>query len=115
MVTAGRSATNGGCAGMTQVEAMAEVRLSGKVVIEPSSGWIGLKLRELWDYRELLYFLTWREVKVRYKQTAIGAAWAIIQPLFNMLVFTLFFGRLAKMPSDGVDYSVFALAGLVPW
>jgi len=89
--------------------------LGAVVVIEPARGWIGLKLRELWDYRELLYFLTWREVKVRYKQTVIGAAWAIIQPLFNMLVFTLVFGRLAKMPSDGIPYSVFSLTGLVPW
>lgn len=85
------------------------------LVIEPSKGWVSLKLRELWDYRELLYFLTWREVKVRYKQTAIGAAWALIQPLFTMLVFSLFFGRLAKMPSDGIPYPVFSLAGLVPW
>jgi lipopolysaccharide transport system permease protein len=84
-------------------------------VIEPERGWVGLRLRELWEYRELLYFLTWREVKVRYKQTAIGAAWAVIQPLFTMLVFALFFGRLAKIPSDGVPYPVFALAGLVPW
>jgi lipopolysaccharide transport system permease protein len=85
------------------------------VVIEPAKGWVGLRLRELWEYRELLYFLTWREVKVRYKQTAIGAAWALIQPLFTMLVFALFFGRLAKIPSDGVPYPVFSLAGLVPW
>lgn len=85
------------------------------VVIEPSRGWVALHIRDLWMYRELLYFLTWREIKVRYKQTAIGAAWAIIQPLFNMLVFSLFFGRLAKMPSDGIPYPVFSLAGLVPW
>jgi lipopolysaccharide transport system permease protein len=84
-------------------------------VIEPSRGWVGLKLRELWEYRELSYFLTWREVKVRYKQTVIGAAWAVIQPLFAMLVFSLFFGRLAKMPSDGVPYPVFSLTALVPW
>jgi lipopolysaccharide transport system permease protein len=85
------------------------------IVIEPGKGWAGLKLRELWEYRELLYFLAWREIKVRYKQTAIGAAWAVIQPLFTMLVFSLFFGRLAKMPSDGIPYPVFSLAGLVPW
>jgi lipopolysaccharide transport system permease protein len=84
-------------------------------VIEPSRGWVSLKLNELWDYRELLYFLTWREVKVRYKQTALGAAWAIIQPLFTMLVFSLFFGRLAKVPSDGIPYPLFTLAGLIPW
>jgi lipopolysaccharide transport system permease protein len=84
-------------------------------VIEPSRGWVGLKLGELWEYRELLYFLTWREVKVRYKQTALGAAWAIIQPLFTMLVFSLFFGKLAKTPSDRIPYPLFCLAGLVPW
>ena len=84
-------------------------------VIEPSRGWVRLKLGELWEYRELLYFLTWREVKVRYKQTALGAAWAIIQPLFTMLVFSLFFGKLAKTPSDRIPYPLFCLAGLVPW
>jgi lipopolysaccharide transport system permease protein len=84
-------------------------------IIEPARGWMSLKLKELWEYRELGYFLTWREVKVRYKQTAIGAAWAIIQPLFTMLVFSLFFGRLAKMPSDGVPYPVFSMTGVVPW
>ena len=75
----------------------------------------GLGLRELWAYRELLYFLTWRDIKIRYKQTALGAAWAIIQPLFAMLLFTLFFGRLARIPSDGIPYPVFAYAGLLPW
>jgi lipopolysaccharide transport system permease protein len=85
------------------------------IIIEPEKGWVGFRLRELWAYRELLYFLTWREVKVRYQQTAIGAAWALIQPLFTMLVFSLFFGRLAKMPSDGIPYPVFSLTGLVPW
>ena len=85
------------------------------LVIEPSKGWVSLKLRELWSYRELLYFLTWREVKVRYKQTALGATWAIIQPLFTMIVFSLFFGRLAKVPSDGIPYPLFTLAALIPW
>jgi lipopolysaccharide transport system permease protein len=85
------------------------------LVIEPSRGWVSLNLRELWEYRELLYFLTWRDIKVRYKQTALGAAWAIIQPLFTMLVFSLFFGRLAKIPSDGIPYPLFSLAALVPW
>ncbi|MDQ3173640.1 MAG: hypothetical protein M3Q91_08015, partial [Acidobacteriota bacterium] len=70
--------------------------------IEPSTGWVGIKLSELWAYRELLYFLIWRDVKVRYKQTVLGATWAVIQPLFTMLVFSLFFGKLAKMPSDGI-------------
>lgn len=84
-------------------------------MIQPSRGWVALKLSELWEYRELLYFLTWREVKVRYKQTALGAAWAIIQPLFTMLIFSLFFGKLAKVPSDRIPYPLFCLAGLVPW
>src|SRR5205823_13017506 len=84
-------------------------------LIRPSRGWVSLKLRELWEYRELLYFLTWRDVKVRYKQTALGAAWAIIQPFFTMVVFSLFFGRLAKMPSDGIPYPIFSYTALVPW
>jgi lipopolysaccharide transport system permease protein len=84
-------------------------------VIVPPAGWSSLGLRELWDYRELLYFLTWRDIKVRYKQTALGASWAIIQPLLTMVVFSLFFGRLAKVPSDGVPYPLFSFAALVPW
>src|SRR3989442_2857656 len=83
--------------------------------IEPSRGWVSLQLRELWKYRELLYFLIWRDVKVRYKQTALGAAWAIIQPFFTMVVFSLFFVRLAKVPSDGISYPIFSYAALVPW
>src|SRR5712692_84461 len=83
--------------------------------IEPSKGWISLKLRELWEYRELLYFLIWRDVKVRYKQTVLGASWAIIQPFFSMVVFSLFFGQLAKIPSDGVPYPIFSYTALVPW
>jgi lipopolysaccharide transport system permease protein len=83
--------------------------------IQPSRGWISLQLRHLWDYRELLYFLTWRDVKVRYKQTMLGAAWAIIQPVFSMVVFSLFFGRLAKIPSDGIPYPLFSYAALLPW
>ena len=83
--------------------------------IRASRGWIVPDLRELWRYRELLYFLVWRDVKVRYKQTALGAAWAILQPVATMLVFSLFFGRLARVPSDGVPYPVFAFTALVPW
>ena len=83
--------------------------------IEPSRGWVSLKLRELWEYRELLYFLAWRDVKVRYKQTLLGAACAIIQPFFTMVVFSLFFGKLARMPSDGIPYPIFAFTALVPW
>ncbi|MDF0666265.1 MAG: ABC transporter permease [Nitrospira sp.] len=83
--------------------------------IERSQGWVTLQLKELWAYRELLYFLIWRDIKVRYKQTALGVAWAIIQPVFTMIVFSLFFGRLAKMPSDGIPYPLFSYAALVPW
>ncbi len=83
--------------------------------IQPSRGWSSLRLAEVWAYRELLYFLIWRDVKVRYKQTALGAAWAILQPLMTMLVFTLFFGRLAKVGSDGLPYPIFSYAGLLPW
>jgi lipopolysaccharide transport system permease protein len=85
------------------------------VTIEAKRSWVPLDLRGLWTYRELLYFLTLRDVKVRYKQTAMGAAWAILQPLFAMLIFTLFFGRLARIPSDGIPYPIFAYAGLLPW
>ena len=83
--------------------------------IKPSSGWVSLRLGELWEYRELLYFMVWRDVKVRYKQTALGAAWAIIQPFMTMVVFSLFFGKLGKMPSDGIPYPIFSFAALVPW
>ncbi|MBA3785386.1 MAG: ABC transporter permease [Acidobacteria bacterium] len=85
------------------------------VIIEPSKSWVALNLRDLWQYRDLLYILTMRDIKVRYKQTLLGAAWAIIQPLFTMLIFTLFFGKLAGMPSDGIPYPIFAYAGLLPW
>ena len=85
------------------------------ITIKPAKGWVSLKLHDLWEYRELLYFLTWRDIKVRYKQTALGAAWAIIQPFFTMVVFSLFFGRLGKIPSDGIPYPLFAYSALVPW
>lgn len=88
---------------------------SSVTLIEASRGWVSLKLKELWDYRELLYFLTWRDIKVHYKQTILGGAWAIIQPFFTMVVFSLFFGKLAKVPSDGIPYPVFSYAALVPW
>jgi lipopolysaccharide transport system permease protein len=89
--------------------------VSPTVRIEPPSGWLELRFHELWDYRELLYFFVWRDVKIRYKQTAIGIAWVILQPLLTMGVFTLFFGRLAKLPSQGLPYPVFYFAALVPW
>ena len=85
------------------------------VTIQPSKPWVGLQLRDLWSYRELLYFLTWRDVKVRYKQTLLGAAWAILQPLLTMLIFTLLFGRLVGIKSDGIPYPIFAYAGLLIW
>ena len=82
---------------------------------KPSRGWAWPKVRELWEYRELLFFFIWRDIKVRYKQTVLGAAWAIIQPFFTMVVFSLFFGRLAQVPSDGLPYPLFSYAALVPW
>jgi len=84
-------------------------------VIQPSRGWVALNLRDLWAYRELLYFLVWRDIKVRYKQTVLGAAWAVLQPFFTMVVFSIFFGGLAKVPSDGIPYPIFAYCALVPW
>ena len=86
-----------------------------RTVVSPSRGWASLKLRELWEYRELLYFFIWRDVKVRYKQTALGLAWVVLQPIFTMLIFSLFFGRLAKVPSDGVPYPIFTFTALLPW
>jgi lipopolysaccharide transport system permease protein len=83
--------------------------------IEPSSGWGPLNLKDMWTFRELFYFLTWRDIKLRYKQTELGIAWAILQPLLTMVIFSLFFGRLAKIPSDGIPYPVFAFTALVPW
>src|SRR5690606_15352965 len=86
-----------------------------KVVIQPVNGWAALNLREMWNYRELLFFLTWRDIKVRYKNTIFGGSWSIIQPFFTMVVFSLFFGRLAQIPSDGIPYPIFSYAALVPW
>jgi len=84
-------------------------------IIRPPRGLMSLNLREIWRYRELLYFLTWRDIKVRYKQTALGAAWAVLQPFLTMVVFSIFFGRLAKVPSDGFPYPVFTYTALLPW
>jgi lipopolysaccharide transport system permease protein len=83
--------------------------------IEPSNKWLSLKLKELWVYRELLFFLTWRDIKIRYKQTVLGFAWAILQPFMTMIVFSLFFGRLAGLDSEGVPYPIFSFAALLPW
>jgi lipopolysaccharide transport system permease protein len=84
-------------------------------LIEPLRGWVHLGLREIWDYRELLFFFTWRDIKVRYKQTVLGASWAILQPFFSMVVFSIFFGQLAKIPSDGIPYPIFSYTALLPW
>lgn len=88
---------------------------SPRVRLKPSQGWRAVNFVELWRFRELLYFLSWRDIKVRYKQTALGASWAILQPFMTMVVFSVFFGKLAKMPSDGIPYPIFAYAALVPW
>ncbi len=85
------------------------------LVLRPSKGWAGLNLRDLWVYRELLFFMTWRDLKVRYKQTVLGVSWAVLQPFLTMVVFSIFFGNLAKVPSDNVPYPVFAFVGLLPW
>jgi lipopolysaccharide transport system permease protein len=103
--------------GVTQIQAAvaAEYHEYPVVRIEAYRGWLDLRLREVWDYRELLYFFIWRDVKVRYRQTVIGVVWVVLQPLLTMGVFTLFFGRLAKLPSQGLPYPVFYFAALVPW
>ena len=88
---------------------------SSNVVLRPSNGWNALDLRDLWNYRELLYFLAVRDVSVRYKQTLLGAAWAILQPVLTMVVFSVFFGHLGKIPSDGIPYPIFAFCALLPW
>lgn len=86
-----------------------------EIIIKPQKGWIPVNLRELWQFRDLLYFLAWRDIKVKYKQTALGAAWAILQPFITMIVFSILFGKLAKVPSDGIPYPIFVYAGLLPW
>lgn len=97
------------------VGAPAPVHAPHEVHLAPRTGWVGLGLGEIWTYRGLLYFLVWRNVKVRYKQTLLGFAWAILQPLATMTIFTIFMGKLAKMPSDNLPYSLFAFSGLLPW
>jgi lipopolysaccharide transport system permease protein len=97
------------------VSAQADLAARRRIVIEPRGGWAPLRLDELWEYRELLFFLIWRDVKVRYKQTALGASWAVLQPALTTVVFALFFGRLAHVPSEGVPYTLFSLSALVLW
>jgi len=99
----------------TEINPNSDPFADAKILIDSRDSALGLHVRELWSFRELLFFLTWRDIKLRYKQTALGATWVIIQPLFAMLLFTLFFGKLARMPSDNVPYPLFAYAGLVPW
>src|ERR1700720_376879 len=99
----------------TQINAVGSSQMFPSVRIEARQSWLALDLAELWTYRELLYFFVWRDIKVRYKQTVIGAAWAILQPVMTMLVFSLFFGRLAKIPSQGLPYPVFYYCALLPW
>jgi lipopolysaccharide transport system permease protein len=94
---------------------MAGVKELPVTVIEPSRGWVAVRLDELWEARELLYFFVWRDVKVRYKQTLLGASWAVLQPLLTMLIFTIFFGQMAGIGSEGVPYPIFSYAGLLPW
>lgn len=84
-------------------------------MIRPAKGWRSLNLRDLWSYRELIYFMTWRDIQVRYKQTLLGAAWAVLRPFMTMVVFSIFFGQLAKVPSDGIPYPIFTFAALLPW
>jgi lipopolysaccharide transport system permease protein len=103
---------------MTTAEMIGSSSTESKVptiIIRPPRKWVPVDFKELWEYRELLYFFTWRDVKLRYKQTGLGIAWAIIQPLFLMIIFSLFFGGLAQIPSDGVPYPLFSLAALLPW
>lgn len=88
---------------------------SSPIIIQPSKGWISLQLHDLWNYRELLYFLIWRDIKVRYKQSVLGVAWAIFKPLLTMIIFTIFFGKLVKVPTDGIPYPIFAFTALLPW
>ncbi len=100
---------------LANAEELRQAEAVSTMIIEPTRSWLSLKLRDIWQYRELLYFLTWRDVKVRYKQTVIGFLWAIIQPFLKMVVFSIIFGGLAKMDSEGFPYPIFLYAGLLPW
>lgn len=89
--------------------------LRGERVLEPPTNWLSLRLRDLWEYRELLFFFVWRDIKIRYKQTLLGVSWAVLQPFTTMVIFSVIFGRLVNVPSDGIPYPIFAYAGLLPW
>lgn len=97
------------------METISDKKELSTYIIEPKKGWIPIDLKEIFRFRELLYFLAWRDIKLRYKQTVLGAGWAIIQPLFTMVIFTIFFGQMAKIPSDGVPYPIFSYSGLILW
>lgn len=100
---------------MTTATAIEQKTKNNVVIIKPSKGWVGLRLNDLWDYRELIYFLTWRDIKVRYKQSVLGILWAILKPFMSMVVFTIFFGNFAKIPSDGIPYPIFSYTATLPW
>lgn len=100
---------------ITAISSITPASSEAHIVIEPPKSWVALELKELWRYRELLYFLAWRDVKLRYRQTALGAAWAILQPLLTMVVFSVIFGQLAKLPSEGIPYPIFTYTALLPW
>jgi len=93
----------------------AQVESNQQIIIQPRKGWLAVNWKEIWKYRELLFFLTWRDVKVRYKQTVIGIGWAFIQPFLQMLIFSVIFGRIVKVDSEGFPYPIFLYAGLLPW
>lgn len=100
---------------MTTATAIEQKKKPNVVIIKPSKGWVGLRLNDLWVYRELIYFLTWRDIKVRYKQSVLGILWAILKPFMSMVVFTIFFGNFAKIPSDGIPYPIFSYTATLPW
>jgi lipopolysaccharide transport system permease protein len=91
------------------------INVTNEIVVEPTHGWFHLRFKEIWEFRELLFFFIWRDIAVRYKQTVLGASWAIIQPVMTMIIFSIIFGRLAKLPSDGIPYPIFSYTALLPW
>ncbi len=100
---------------VNEVEPLPSSKVYPVIRIEPSRGWISLKLTDVWEYRELLGIFVWRDLKVRYRQTVMGALWAVVQPFLTMVIFSVFFGRLAGVPSDQIPYPIFSYAALVPW
>ena len=100
---------------MTSADLLDQKKAQPVTIIKPSKGWVGLQLQDLWVYRELIYFLTWRDIKVRYKQSVLGILWAILKPFMAMVVFTIFFGNFARIPSDGLPYPIFSYTATLPW